>query len=327
MTPLLSVKNLDVSFSTDRKKIYAVSDANFDLYSGEIVGIVGESGCGKSAMAKAITGLLPKENSKITGVVEYQGTNLLSLSQGQLQKIRGKEIATIFQDPMTSLNPTMKIGRQILEAIKKHDPILSPAEAYIRAKKLLEEVGISSPEERMEDYPHTLSGGMRQRVCIAIALSCHPKILIADEPTTAIDVTVQAQILSLLRSIQKQRQTTILLITHDLGVIANCCDKVIVMYAGNIVETALVRDLFYDTKHPYTKGLLKATPTIDSDPCKALIPILGQPPRLSEKNTSCPFTDRCGEAMVICAKTKPPVKEHKNHHTSCCWLYAERSLQ
>jgi oligopeptide/dipeptide ABC transporter ATP-binding protein len=326
MTPLLEVDNLHIEYSTHGQKLYAVSGVNFTLQKGEILGIVGESGCGKSATAKAISRLLPKHNSRYSGRVLYEGKNLLSLNEKEMQRIRGKEIGMIFQDPMTSLNPTSRIGTQIIEGYKKHHPLVSPQEALDYAVELLELVGIPQASTRINEYPHTLSGGMRQRVMMALALACKPKILIADEPTTALDVTIQAQILSLIKDIQKKTDTSIILITHDLSVIAGFCDRVLVMYAGKVVESGSVDNLFYQPQHPYTQKLLQALPKINRPPGEPLLSIEGQPPQLKKQPSSCCFAPRCPYAMKICTQKLAPLHIDANGHEVRCWLKVKRDM-
>jgi oligopeptide/dipeptide ABC transporter ATP-binding protein len=321
MNKLLDVKELKVDFSSHGKKIYAVSGASFSLYEGETLGIVGESGCGKSATAKAITKLLPPHTSSISGEILYGDKNLLEYSENQMQKVRGKEIGIIFQDPMTSLNPTLRIGTQIIEGYKRHHPEISKTEGINYAIKMLELVGIPQATNRVFEYPHTLSGGMRQRVMIAIALACRPKILIADEPTTALDVTIQAQILKLMKEIQEKTSTSILLITHDLSVIAGFCDRVIVMYAGKVVETGSAQDIFYRPQHPYTKRLLQSIPKINLPSKEPLVSIEGMPPQLTEVSQGCSFAARCPSAMKICLQKNPSLTTTSPGHTSSCWLH------
>lgn len=321
MKSLLEVEDLAVTFSGHGKKLHAVSGVTFSLKKGETLGIVGESGCGKSATAKAITKLLPSHSSAITGKVHYEGNNLVNFSEKQMQKIRGKEISMIFQDPMTSLNPTLRIGTQIMEGYRRHHPHVSPEQALQYAVEMLDLVGIPQASSRIREYPHTLSGGMRQRVMIAIALACRPKILIADEPTTALDVTIQAQILTLMKEIQDKTETSILLITHDLSVIAGFCDRVMVMYAGQVVENATVDELFYNPQHPYTQRLLRAIPKINLSSNEPLLPIEGVPPHLLRRPQGCSFAARCPSAMKICTQKIPPQNSASATHTSSCWLH------
>lgn len=324
MNPLLSIEDLHVQFSSHGKKIYAVSGVNLCLYPGEILGIVGESGCGKSATAKAIMRLLPSHSAELSGKVIYQENNLLELSEKQMRGLRGKEIGMIFQDPMTSLNPTLKIGMQIIEGYRKHHPQVSFKEALEYAINMLHLVGIANPSARVLEYPHTLSGGMRQRVMIAIALACKPKILIADEPTTSLDVTIQAQILHLLKEIQKKTGTSMMLITHDLSIIAGICDRVLVMYAGKVVESGPVNQLFYNPRHPYTQKLIQAIPSINRPNNIPLLSIPGNPPQLHRPPTGCAFAPRCDHAMKICLQTPPNQTTVAPDHHSCCWIHEKR---
>lgn len=320
---LLQVKNLAVSFSTYRGKVKAVRDVSFSVDEGKTIGIVGESGCGKSVTSHAIMGLLPRENSKIEhGQIIFNDRNITDLSEKEMNRLRGNEIAMIFQDPMTSLNPVLTIGTQIQESLFLHKK-LTKQQARQRAIELLKLVGIPSAEMRLDDYPHQFSGGMRQRVMIAMALSCEPKLLIADEPTTALDVTVQAQILDLLKQLQRKMNTAIVLISHDLGVIANLCDDIAVMYAGQIVEYGSAEDIFYNTHHPYTKGLLKSLPRLTDKKGEPLSVIEGQPPDLKQDINFCPFAMRCDKAMRICAAQIPAVTQIGNHHYVKCWLEHE----
>lgn len=320
---LLQVKNLAVSFSTYRGKVKAVRDVSFSVDEGKTIGIVGESGCGKSVTSHAIMGLLPRENSKIEhGQITFNDRNITDLSEKEMNRLRGNEIAMIFQDPMTSLNPVLTIGTQIQESLFLHKK-LTKQQARQRAIELLNLVGIPSAEMRLDDYPHQFSGGMRQRVMIAMALSCEPKLLIADEPTTALDVTVQAQILDLLKQLQRKTNTAIVLISHDLGVIANLCDDIAVMYAGQIVEYGSAEDIFYNAHHPYTKGLLKSLPRLTDKKGEPLLVIEGQPPDLKQDINFCPFAMRCDKAMRICAAQIPAVTQIGNHHYVKCWLEHE----
>lgn len=315
---LLKVNNLQVSFRLHKRLLHAVRGLSFTLNEGEILGIVGESGSGKSAMAKALVKLLPS-SALISGEVLFQDQDLISLTEKQLQTVRGKQIATIFQDPVTSLNPTLRIGTQIVEGYLRHHRHISQKEAKQYVLELLELVGIPHPEERVMEYPHTLSGGMRQRVMIALALASKPKILIADEPTTALDVTIQAQILDLMKKIKEKTGTSIILITHDMSVVAGFCDRVLVMYAGKIVETAPVMPLFEGPRHPYTKRLLESIPRLDMPRDKLLVPIEGSPPDLSMQMKGCAFCSRCAFAMQICAQEDPPLKEVETEHRIACW--------
>lgn len=317
--PLLEVKNLSLSFRTYLGKVHAVRNVSFSVERGETVALVGESGCGKSATAQAIMGLIPQPPGEIdAGEIFFDGEQLLSKTQKQMRRVRGKEIGMIFQDPMTSLNPTMRIGQQILEGLRKHQKLKGRG-AEERAVELLKLVGISDPEKRVNQYPHEFSGGMRQRAMIALALSCNPKLLIADEPTTALDVTIQAQILELMKEIQQKMGTSIILITHDLGIVAGMCDRVIVMYGGEIMESGPVAQIYARPQHPYTQGLLRSVPRLDMEKDKELIPILGTPPSLLNPPKGCPFCARCPFAMHICQERSPPLLL-ENHHQVACWL-------
>ena len=325
---LLKVRNLHLHFKTQNKKVYAVRGVNLDIHPGEVVAIVGESGCGKSATAKAILRLLPKESSTIDeGEIVFDQKNLLKFSEKEMRKVRGNAISMIFQDPLSSLNPTMTIGRQITESIRLHQKNTSRRKARQRALELLHEVGIPSPEKRLSQYPHELSGGQRQRVMIAIALSCSPKLLIADEPTTALDVTIQAQILELLNALRKKSDMSIALITHDLSIVAGLADRVLVMYAGEIVEEATTRELFKNPKHPYTQRLLQSLPRPDLHLERRLKAIKGHPPSLTQIKNHCSFCKRCKKAMNICALQQPPLFEVGNEHHAACWLYDERAIE
>ncbi len=320
MEHLLDVKNLSVSFRTYIGKIQAVRNISFSIKKGETVAIVGESGCGKSVTAQAIMGLIPKPPGEIEGgEIWFADENILLKSRKEQERVRGKEIGMIFQDPMTSLNPTMRIGRQIMEGLIKHQG-LSKHEAVKRAIEMLKLVGISDPDKRITQYPHEFSGGMRQRVVIAIALACNPKLLIADEPTTALDVTIQAQILDLMKKIQSQMGTSIILITHDLGIVAGMCDRVLVMYGGEIVESGTVDQIYLKPRHPYTWGLLRSVPRLDMDGAKELIPIYGTPPNLLNPPDDCPFWPRCEYAMRICQIERPLLEPLEEHHQVACWL-------
>ncbi|MCJ8008984.1 ABC transporter ATP-binding protein [Lederbergia wuyishanensis] len=321
MEKILEVKDLHVSFQTYAGEVKAVRGVNFDIKEGETIGIVGESGCGKSVTAKSIMKLLPNNSVKYKqGSIEFNGKNLLANSEKDMQRIRGKQISMIFQDPMTSLNPTSKVGNQIIEAILKHNKI-NRKEAFDKALNMLELVGIPQPSKRIHQYPHEYSGGMRQRAMIAMALACNPRLLIADEPTTALDVTIQAQILELMKDIQGKTGTSIILITHDLGVVAEICERVVVMYAGQVVETAMVRDLYKKPQHPYTEGLLKSVPKLNMDRKQPLAPIIGTPPDLIDPPKGCPFFARCEYAMGICKNNNPGLEEVNPGHFAACWLH------
>ena len=321
-TPLLAVRGLSVSFPTYDGVVPAVQDATFDIGQGRILGLVGESGCGKSVTALALMGLLPSQPTcELAGEVWLEDRNLLTLREREKQAIRGRSIAMIFQEPMTSLNPVQRVGEQIAEAVRVHRRV-SRREAQEQAVALLDQVGIPAPAERSRAYPHELSGGMRQRVMIAMALACRPALLIADEPTTALDVTIQAQILDLLRQLQDDLGMSLLLITHDLGVIAELADDVAVMYAGRIVEYAPVEALFEDPQHPYTQGLLMSMPSLETDRSQQLPAIAGSVPHPSRLPDGCAFTPRCPHKLSHCATEQPPeVAAGPGHHVSC-WLHA-----
>lgn len=324
MDKLLEIQNLHIQFDIFGTHVQAVRGVTLDLNAGETLAIVGESGSGKSVTSKAIMGLNPNPPGKVTaGKILFNGQDLVQYSQKQLQKIRGKEISMIFQDPMTALNPTMKIGKQIMEGLIKHQN-MSKSEAKKRAIELLSLVGIPNPDKRVDEYPHQFSGGMRQRVVIAIALACNPKILIADEPTTALDVTIQAQILDLMRDIQKKTGTAIILITHDLGVVANLAQRVAVMYGGKIVETGTLDDIFYQPKHPYTWGLLSSMPKLHAEMDK-LLAIPGTPPDLADPPKGCPFAPRCPHAMKVCLDHMPSYTDVSATQKTACWLLDERA--
>jgi oligopeptide transport system ATP-binding protein len=318
---ILQVKDLRISFSTYAGEVEAVRDVSFDLRQGETLAIVGESGSGKTVTAKSLMRLLPEANTLIKdGEVIFEGENLLTLSEQRMQKIRGSKIAMVFQDPMTSLDPTMRVGKQIAESLRKHLG-LSGQRAKERAVELLTLVGIPNPEDRVRQYPHQFSGGMRQRVVIAIALSCEPQILIADEPSTALDVTIQAQILELLRELQEQLGMSVMLITHDLGVVAHTAHRVAVMYAGKVVETGTLREVFYNPQMPYTWGLLSSIPLPTADRSQELIPIPGSPPDMLDPPKGCPFTPRCPYSMRICAEEMPEYTTFSAEHKAACWLH------
>ncbi|MEQ2525736.1 ABC transporter ATP-binding protein [Robertmurraya yapensis] len=319
MTKILEVNDLHISFHTFSGEVQAIRGVNFDLNKGETLAIVGESGSGKSVTSKAIMRLLPESNSDIkSGEILFEGKDLTKLSDKAMQKVRGKDISMIFQDPMTSLNPTMTIGKQIIEPIVKHQK-LSKAAARKRAIEILELVGIANPEVRFNQYPHQFSGGMRQRVVIAIALACNPKVLIADEPTTALDVTIQAQILELMKDLQKKIDTSIIFITHDLGVVANVADRVAVMYGGKIVEIGTVDEVFYNPQHPYTWGLISSMPTLDTED-EELYAIPGTPPNLLHPPKGDAFAPRNEYAMKIDLEEQPPMFKVSDTHYAATWL-------
>lgn len=315
---LLTVEDLRVSFHTRDGQNQAVRGVGFHVDAGETVGIVGESGSGKSVTAKAIMGLIAPPGKIIGGDIEFQGESLKELTEKKWRKLRGNRIAMVFQDPMTSLNPVKKIGFQMIEVIRRHRNV-SKVEAQHDAVNMLRKVGISDPERRINQYPHEFSGGMRQRVMIAMALSCSPELLIADEPTTALDVTIQAQILDLLNELKEQSDTAVVLITHDLGVVAQVCTRVVVMYGGMVMEEGSVEDIFYRTGHPYTQGLLRSLPKRGSENRERLVPIEGTPPDLIDPPSGCPFMERCPYAFAKCAEM-PPKFELAEGHRSLCWL-------
>ena len=316
---LLSVKNLSTEFPVKKGIVRAVEDVSFDVDQGEILAIVGESGSGKSVTSLSIMGLLAEPGHVAGGSLEFEGKDLATLSEKQYRELRGNDMAMIFQEPMTSLNPVYRVGNQIVEAIRTHEKV-SKAEAKDRAVDLLRKVGIPSPEARINDYPHQMSGGMRQRVMIAMALACNPKLLIADEPTTALDVTIQAQILDLLRRLRDDTGMAVLLITHDLGVVSETADRVVVMYCGQVVEEAEVRTLFDHPMHPYTLGLLKSIPRLEDDDSKRLYMIKGMVPNPLEMPPGCHFSDRCDSCMDIC-RTKVPELVDVDGHKVRCFLY------
>ncbi len=320
MERLLELKNLEVSFDTYAGEVQAVRGVSFHLDKGEALAIVGESGCGKSVTAQSIMRLIPSPPSRVkNGSISFNGKEILKLSERQMQAIRGSEIGMIFQDPMTSLNPTMTIGKQIMESLIKHRH-LSKQQAYQEALRMLNLVNIPNAEKRLKQYPHEFSGGMRQRAMIAIALACNPKLLIADEPTTALDVTIQAQIIDLMKELQRELNTAIILITHDLGVVADMAQRIIVMYAGKIVESGTLDDIFYNPRHPYTWGLLKSVPRLDAKQKEELMPIDGTPPDLFAPPKGCGFAARCEYCMSICKDSQPDFVQVENGHHAACWL-------
>ena len=324
MEKILQVKDLQVSFSTYGGEVQAVRGVSFDLHKGETLAIVGESGCGKSVTSQSIMRLIPEPPGRIVGgEIIFNDMDLIKLKEPELRKIRGANISMIFQDPMTALNPTLTIGEQIMEGIMEHEKI-SRAEAKKEAVKMLQLVGIPSPEARLKQYPHQFSGGMRQRIVIAMALVCSPDVLIADEPTTALDVTIQAQILELFRDIQKKTGVSIILITHDLGVVAQVADRVAVMYAGKIVEIGSRREIFYRPQHPYTIGLLQSVPRLDIEKAE-LVPIPGTPPDLFSPPVGCAFAARCKYSMEVCERVYPVQSSLSNNHHVDCWLQDERA--
>ncbi len=310
--------DLSVEFWTDRGTIHAVNHISFEIAKGETLGIVGESGCGKSVTSLALLGILPRAGRVASGSALFEGRDLLALSDRELQSIRGKDIAMIFQDPMTSLNPVMTIGRQVREAIEAHLH-LGRGDSERRAAQLLDDVGIPSAKARLKDYPHQFSGGMRQRAMIAMALACEPKLLIADEPTTALDVTIQAQILDLLRQLVAERSTALILITHDLGVVAGTCERVDVMYAGTIVEDGTAAQLFAHPRHPYTLGLLQSVPRLDAGRRQRLQPITGAPRNMLSAPSSCPFAPRCRFRVEMCDELLPELETRDTGQRAACF--------
>ena len=322
---LLEVSGLKTYFQDRRGQVPAVDGVDFVLHKGETLGIVGESGCGKSVTSMSILHLLPPEGHIVGGSIRFKGKDITHLPPDEIAKVRGKEIAMIFQEPMTSLNPVYTVGWQISEMILRHEK-MSKKEAKAKAVEMLRLVNIPAPEKRVDEYPHELSGGMRQRVMIAMALSCSPELLIADEPTTALDVTIQAQILELMKELQKKTHMGIIFITHNLGVVAEICDKVSVMYAGKMVEQGPVDDIFYQPAHPYTEGLLRSMPRVDAESYERLIPIEGTPVDMLNPPEGCPFAPRCEKAMKICLQKMPPYVEVGENHRSACWLRVQEQV-
>ena len=317
-TPLLQVKNLCTSFNVDAGEVRAVNGISFNLDKGKVLGIVGESGSGKSVTAYSIMRILVEPGKIVGGEILFNGEDIVKYSKKQMREFRGKRVSIIFQDPMTSLNPTFTIGNQLREAILLHTD-RNRAEANARALEMLQLVGVNEPEKRLKQYPHELSGGMRQRVMIAMALACEPDILIADEPTTALDVTIQAQILELMKDLQKKMGMAIIMITHDLGVIADMCDEIIVMYAGRVCERGTVDEIFYNPRHEYTKGLLRSIPTLTGGHDK-LIPIAGSPVDLTNLPKGCAFASRCDRCMKICLTEQPEEVRVNDSHIASCWM-------
>lgn len=327
MKPVLQVEHLSIAFRTYAGVVEAVDDVSFSAYAGETLGIVGESGCGKSVTAQAITQLLPRQSvAYIKGEVYLEDDNLLAYTEREMHEVRGAQIGMIFQDPMTTLNPVLTVGSQIGESLIVHEG-LSRQEALESVLELLQLVNISSPETRLQQYPHELSGGMRQRCVIAMALACSPRVLIADEPTTALDVTTEAEVLGLFQSLEQRCHMATILISHNLGIVAQLCRRVIVMYAGQVVEEGLVASIFDRPSHPYTKGLLGSLPDPDV-PDKVLVGIGGHAPDLFAMPTGCRFHHRCGQAMQVCKAEKPPRLALDKEHWVRCWLYSpERTMK
>ena len=322
---ILSVQNLHTSFHTDKGEVKAVNGVTFNLEKGKILGIVGESGSGKSVTAYSIMRILEKNGRITEGKILYKGQDIAEFSEQQMREFRGKCCSIIFQDPMTSLNPVFTVGNQLKEAIELHTD-RKGKEAEARAIEMLTLVGVNEPEKRVKQYPYELSGGMRQRVMIAMALACEPDILIADEPTTALDVTIQAQILELMQSLQKKLGMAIIMVTHDLGVIADMCDEIIVMYGGRVCERGTAEDIFYRPHHEYTKGLLRSIPNVDRIGEK-LIPIPGTPINLLNMPKGCAFCPRCEEAMKICIEEQPPEMQMPDGHFASCWLNVKAAME
>ena len=322
---ILSVQNLHTSFHTDKGEVKAVNGVTFNLEKGKILGIVGESGSGKSVTAYSIMRILEKNGRITEGKILYKGQDIAEFSEKQMREFRGKCCSIIFQDPMTSLNPVFTVGNQLKEAIELHTD-RKGKEAEARAIEMLTLVGVNEPEKRVKQYPYELSGGMRQRVMIAMALACEPDILIADEPTTALDVTIQAQILELMQSLQKKLGMAIIMVTHDLGVIADMCDEIIVMYGGRVCERGTAEDIFYRPHHEYTKGLLRSIPNVDRI-CEKLIPIPGTPINLLNMPKGCAFCPRCEEAMKICIEEQPPEMQMPDGHFASCWLNVKAAME
>lgn len=321
---IIEVKHLQTQFTRDNKKTVVLDNVSFHIKKGEVLGLVGESGCGKSVTSLSIMRLFKDTTGEITnGEIKYNGTNLLSISESSMRGIRGKEIAMIFQEPMTSLNPVMKIGEQLMESIRLHLGY-SDKQAREHAISMLTKVGIPRPQEIISEYPHQLSGGMRQRIMIAMAMACRPNLLIADEPTTALDVTIQAQILDVMKQLQAEEHMSMLLITHDLGVVAEMCNRVVVMYAGRVVEEASVYDLFDDPKHPYTKGLIGSVPKLGQKRSR-LDSVPGNVPNPNQMPKGCKFAPRCKEVMPVCWEEEPAITATGPERFCRCWLYREES--
>ncbi len=323
---LVDIKNERLSFFTPAGEVKALNDVSIHLKEGEVLGIVGESGSGKSVTAYSLMGLTAHPGKLLGGELHFNGHQIEKMTEKDMRSIRGNEVSIIFQDPMTSLNPVYTVGNQITEVIRLHTD-KTKQQAKDRAKELLELVGINEPERRLKQYPHELSGGMRQRVMIAIALACEPKLLIADEPTTALDVTIQAQILELMMELKDKLGMAIIMITHDLGVVASMCERIAVMYAGRIVEYGTTDDIFYHPKHQYTKGLIRSIPRLDTKEHERLIPIEGTPVDMLNPPAGCPFAPRCDAAMQICLREMPPVTTFGDVHYTQCWLNQKEEME
>ena len=322
---LLEVRDLHTAFATPAGTVNAVNGVSFNLERGKVLGIVGESGSGKSVTAYSIMQILEKNGKIVSGSVKIDGQELVGAGEKVMKTVRGNKVSIIFQDPMTSLNPTYTVGHQLMEAIMLHTP-RNKKEAWDRAVEMLRLVNVNEPEKRMKQYPFEFSGGMRQRVMIAMALACEPDILIADEPTTALDVTIQAQILELMQSLQKELGMAIIMITHDLGVVAQMCDEVIVMYAGSICEQGTADEIFYNPRHEYTKGLMRSIPTVNNDD-ERLEPITGTPIDLLNMPKGCPFAPRCDEAMKICLRERCERMEINEDHAAACWMNVKEKME
>jgi oligopeptide transport system ATP-binding protein len=323
---LVDIQNERLSFFTPAGEVKSLNDVSLSVREGEVLGIVGESGSGKSVTAYSLMGITAHPGRMIGGDIYFNGHHINKMKEKEMRKIRGNEVSIIFQDPMTSLNPVFTIGNQIMEAILLHTG-KNKKQAYDRAKELLQLVGINEPEKRLKQHPHELSGGMRQRVMIAMALACEPKLLIADEPTTALDVTIQAQILELMTELKNKLGMAIILITHDLGVVAGMCDRIAVMYAGKVVETGTTDDIFYNPSHEYTKGLLQSVPSLNDTDHKKLIPIEGQPVDMLNPPAGCPFAPRCRACMKVCLRTMPAYTQVTEDHYSACWLLDKEKFE
>ena len=323
---ILDIKEERLSFFTPAGEVKALNGVSFTMNQGDVLGVVGESGSGKSVTAYSVMGLTAYPGKLVGGKVWFNGHEIEKMKEKDFRKIRGNEVSIIFQDPMTSLNPVYTIGNQIVEVIRLHTD-KNKADAWARAKELLELVGINEPEKRLKQYPHELSGGMRQRVMIAIALACEPKLLIADEPTTALDVTIQAQILELMQDLRKKLGMSIIMITHDLGVVAQMCEKIAVMYAGHIVEYGTTDEIFYNPQHEYTKGLINSIPKLNAEEKERLVPIEGQPVDLLNPPAGCPFAPRCKSCMKVCLNKMPPRTELSDTHYTYCWLRQKEEFE
>jgi oligopeptide transport system ATP-binding protein len=323
---LLDIQDLRLSFFTPAGEVKALNDVSIRMNEGDVLGIVGESGSGKSVTAYSIMGLTAHPGRIIGGTIDFNGHRIDRMTEKEMRKIRGNEVSIIFQDPMTSLNPVYTIGDQIREVLFLHTN-LDKKQAQHRATELLKLVGLNDPEKRLKQYPHELSGGMRQRVMIAIALACEPKLLIADEPTTALDVTIQAQIMELMIELKKKLNMSIIMITHDLGIVASMCRKIVVMYAGKVVEKGTVEEIFYNPKHEYTKGLLKSIPKLNATEREKLVPIPGTPVDMLNPPPGCPFAPRCEKCMKICIRSMPEFTQISDTHASACWLLQKEAAQ